>query len=176
MNKSSNNSLPYGKQTITSEDINEVIKVLNSAYLTQGPKLAEFESAISKKLLVDHAIAVNSATSALHIACLLEPDGTNGALVTVKVFGRDELHAPAPLRPDPAASRLPFTVQALFPDGSRAEERVLRDMSAAHFLQQVASRRGLVSTGWVIQHEGKWKERKCVAAKAGARREAEGES
>ena len=70
MNKTSYNFLPYGKQTITSEDINEVTKVLNSAYLTQGPKVAEFESAVSKKLLVDHAIAVNSATSALHIACL----------------------------------------------------------------------------------------------------------
>ena len=62
--------LPYGRQTITEADIAAVTDVLRSPYLTQGPAVPAFESAVAKKIGCDYAIAVNSATSALHIACL----------------------------------------------------------------------------------------------------------
>tara|TARA_A100001011_G_C14315393_1_gene847721 strand:- start:853 stop:2049 length:1197 start_codon:yes stop_codon:yes gene_type:complete len=62
--------IPYGRQTILEDDIEEVIKVLRSSYLTQGPVVNEFEEKLSKKLEVPYAVTLNSATSALHIACL----------------------------------------------------------------------------------------------------------
>jgi len=62
--------IPYGKQDITEADINSVLKVLQSDFLTQGPQVPLFEKAISKYCCVDFSVAVNSATSALHIACM----------------------------------------------------------------------------------------------------------
>ena len=62
--------IPYGKQNITQEDIDSVVEVLKSDFLTQGPKVPLFESIVSKKVGVEFAVAVNSATSALHIACM----------------------------------------------------------------------------------------------------------
>lgn len=62
--------IPYGRQHISQEDVEAVIEVLQSDYLTQGPKVPEFESAVARYCGVQHALAVNSATSALHIACL----------------------------------------------------------------------------------------------------------
>lgn len=62
--------IPYGKQEITQQDIDGVIEVLKSDFLTQGPKVPEFEQALIKHTGANYALAVNSATSALHIACL----------------------------------------------------------------------------------------------------------
>lgn len=62
--------IPYGRQHISQEDIDAVIEVLQSDYLTQGPKVPAFENAVANYCGVKHALAVNSATSALHIACL----------------------------------------------------------------------------------------------------------
>jgi UDP-4-amino-4,6-dideoxy-N-acetyl-beta-L-altrosamine transaminase len=62
--------IPYGRQNVTDEDINEVVAVLKSDYLTQGPKLPEFETKFAQAIGVDYAFAVNSATSALHLACV----------------------------------------------------------------------------------------------------------
>ncbi len=62
--------IPYGRQEITQEDIDSVVDVLRSDYLTQGPKVPEFEKSIQDYCGVAHALAVNSATSALHLACL----------------------------------------------------------------------------------------------------------
>ncbi|HEX4500177.1 MAG TPA: UDP-4-amino-4,6-dideoxy-N-acetyl-beta-L-altrosamine transaminase [Scandinavium sp.] len=62
--------IPYGRQDISEEDINAVVEVLKSDFLTQGPCVPQFEQAIADYVGVQHAIAVNSATSALHIACL----------------------------------------------------------------------------------------------------------
>lgn len=61
--------IPYGKHHITDDDIDEVVKVLKSDFITQGPKIPEFEEMIKKYTGAKYAIAVNSATSALHIAC-----------------------------------------------------------------------------------------------------------
>ena len=62
--------IPYGRQDISDADIEAVIDVLRSDFLTQGPAVPAFEHAIAEYCGVRHAIAVNSATSALHIACL----------------------------------------------------------------------------------------------------------
>ena len=62
--------IPYSCQEITEEDINSVIAVLRSEYLTQGPSIGAFEAAFTKLHAVKHAIAVSNATAGLHIACL----------------------------------------------------------------------------------------------------------
>lgn len=62
--------IPYGRQEITDDDISEVNKVLRSDFLTQGPIVPKFERAVADYCNSLHAVAVNSATSALHIACL----------------------------------------------------------------------------------------------------------
>ncbi len=62
--------IPYGKQEITKHDIESVVSVLKSDFLTQGPLVPQFEQAITQFCGSKYAIAVNSATSALHIACL----------------------------------------------------------------------------------------------------------
>ena len=62
--------IPYSKQTITRQDIKEVVDVLKSEMLTQGPRVSILEKKISKRINSKYAICVNSATSALHIACL----------------------------------------------------------------------------------------------------------
>jgi UDP-4-amino-4,6-dideoxy-N-acetyl-beta-L-altrosamine transaminase len=62
--------IPYGRQDISEEDIQAVVDILRSDYLTQGPAVPAFEKAVSEYCNARHAVAVNSATSALHIACL----------------------------------------------------------------------------------------------------------
>ena len=62
--------IPYGRQHISEEDIQAVVDVLRSDFLTQGPAVPQFESALAEYCGAKHAFAVNSATSALHIACL----------------------------------------------------------------------------------------------------------
>lgn len=62
--------IPYGRQSISESDIEAVVKVLRSDYLTQGPKVPEFEQSIKEACEAKYAVAVNSATSGLHIACL----------------------------------------------------------------------------------------------------------
>ncbi|WP_409306250.1 UDP-4-amino-4,6-dideoxy-N-acetyl-beta-L-altrosamine transaminase [Pectobacterium sp. B1J-3] len=62
--------IPYGRQDINQADIDEVISVLKSDFLTQGPYVPAFEKRVADYCEVKHALAVNSATSALHIACL----------------------------------------------------------------------------------------------------------
>jgi UDP-4-amino-4,6-dideoxy-N-acetyl-beta-L-altrosamine transaminase len=62
--------IPYGKQNITQNDIDAVVEVLQSDFLTQGPKVPLFEKMIADYTGADFGVAVNSATSALHIACL----------------------------------------------------------------------------------------------------------
>src|SRR5690606_23429919 len=62
--------IPYGRQDITQADIDAVVEVLRSDFLTQGPMVPRFEQIVAKHVGAKHALAVNSATSALHIACL----------------------------------------------------------------------------------------------------------
>lgn len=62
--------IPYGRQDVTEADIAAVVQVLRSDYLTQGPVVPRFERAIADYCGAHHAVAANSATSALHIACM----------------------------------------------------------------------------------------------------------
>ena len=62
--------ISYSKQVIDSKEIRAVSKVLKSEYLTQGPLVKKFEEKISNYCNSKYAIAVNSATSGLHIACM----------------------------------------------------------------------------------------------------------
>jgi UDP-4-amino-4,6-dideoxy-N-acetyl-beta-L-altrosamine transaminase len=71
--------IPYGKQYISKEDLEAVSETLQSDFLTQGPKIAEFEKGFGKYIGSKHAIAVNNGTSALHLAAeaLGVKEGTN---------------------------------------------------------------------------------------------------
>lgn len=62
--------IPYGRQDIAKADIDAVVEVLQSDFLTQGPMAPRFEQGVASHVGAVHALAVNSATSALHIACL----------------------------------------------------------------------------------------------------------
>lgn len=64
------NTIPYGRQDISQADVDAVMEVLRSDFLTQGPQVPMFEDALAQYCGVAHAVAVNSATSALHIACM----------------------------------------------------------------------------------------------------------
>ena len=77
--------IPYGRQTISEEDIQAVVDVLRSDYLTQGPTVPAFEKAAANYCQAEHAIAVNSATSALHIACLALGVGRNDVVWTTPI-------------------------------------------------------------------------------------------
>ena len=63
-------NIPYGKQNITDEDIHAVVDALKSDYLTQGPKILEFETAFSKYIGAEYAVSVSNGTAALHLCAL----------------------------------------------------------------------------------------------------------
>ena len=63
-------TIPYGYHWIDKEDIREVVKVLKSGPIVQGPKIKEFEDALCRYTGARYAVAVSSGTAALHIACL----------------------------------------------------------------------------------------------------------
>lgn len=62
--------IPYGRQSVTKSDIDSVVSVLKSDYITQGPVVPEFEKKVGQYVDSNYVVATNSATSALHIACL----------------------------------------------------------------------------------------------------------
>ena len=74
--------IPYGRQNINDEDIQSVVEVLRSDWLTQGPAVKRFELAMAAYCGAKYAVAVNSATSALHIACLASGLGEGDTLWT----------------------------------------------------------------------------------------------
>ncbi|MBV5330521.1 MAG: UDP-4-amino-4,6-dideoxy-N-acetyl-beta-L-altrosamine transaminase [Chlorobium sp.] len=79
------NYIPYGRQDINRADIDAVIEVLRSDLLTQGPKVPAFEECVANYCGAQHAIAVNSATSALHIACLALGVGKGDSVWTTPI-------------------------------------------------------------------------------------------
>ena len=81
----SNNRIPYGRQDINEDDIAAVVAALQSDFLTQGPEVPRFEQAVARYCGAAHAVAVNSATSALHIACLALGLGPGDQLWTTPV-------------------------------------------------------------------------------------------
>lgn len=77
--------IPYGRQDISEADIQAVVDVLRSDFLTQGPVFPAFENAVADYCGAEHAVAVNSATSALHIACLALGVGKGDSVWTTPV-------------------------------------------------------------------------------------------
>lgn len=75
--------IPYGRQDISQADIDAVVAVLQSDFLTQGPMVPCFEQAVALRCGAKHAVAVNSATSALHLACRALDLGPGDRLWTV---------------------------------------------------------------------------------------------
>ena len=82
MEELNNTCIPYGRQTISDKDIQAVIDVLRSDWLTQGPLIEQFEKAVADYCGAKYAVAVNSATSALHIACIVAGLGSGDILWT----------------------------------------------------------------------------------------------
>ena len=62
--------IPYGRQNISESDIDQIVQVLRSDFLTQGPVVPRFEESVARYCSAKYAVATNSATSALHVACL----------------------------------------------------------------------------------------------------------
>jgi UDP-4-amino-4,6-dideoxy-N-acetyl-beta-L-altrosamine transaminase len=77
--------IPYGRQNISENDIQAVVDVLHSEFLTQGPVVPAFEKAVADYCGVGYAVAVNSATSALHIACIALGVGVGDSVWTTPV-------------------------------------------------------------------------------------------
>lgn len=77
--------IPYGRQDITQGDIDTVVAVLQSDFLTQGPTVPKFEQTVANYCGTRHALAVNSATSALHIACMALGLGPGDLLWTTPI-------------------------------------------------------------------------------------------
>ena len=74
--------IPYGRQSISDGDIQEVVDALRSNWLTTGPKVDEFENAFAERLGAKHAVAVNNATAALHLAMLVADIGHGDRVFT----------------------------------------------------------------------------------------------
>ena len=77
-----NQFIPYGRQDISQQDIDAVVEVLRSDWITQGPAIPRFEQAVADYCGVNYAVAVTSATAALHIACLAADLGSGDILWT----------------------------------------------------------------------------------------------
>ncbi|MFK5893415.1 MAG: UDP-4-amino-4,6-dideoxy-N-acetyl-beta-L-altrosamine transaminase [Pseudomonadota bacterium] len=74
--------IPYGKHYLDDDDIQSVVNVLKDGFLTQGPKVAEFEKVLADKVGVKYAVAVSSGTAALHLACLAAEIGKGSVVYT----------------------------------------------------------------------------------------------
>ena len=80
------NFIPYGKQTISEDDINSVIEVLKSNFLTTGPKVKEFEEKIATYCDAKYCVAVSNGTAALHLASLVLLEKDDKVLTTPNSF------------------------------------------------------------------------------------------
>lgn len=74
--------IPYGKQTIEQDDIQAVVDVLQSDFLTTGPKIAEFEQTVDDYVGAKYAVAISNGTSALHAACFAAGIGPGDEVIT----------------------------------------------------------------------------------------------
>ena len=74
--------IPYGRQTLEEDDIQAVVDVLKSDYLTTGPKIKEFEQKVADYVGVKYAVAVSNGTAALHAACFAAGIGEGDEVIT----------------------------------------------------------------------------------------------
>lgn len=77
--------IPYGRQTIEEDDIQAVIEVLKSDYLTTGPKIAEFEKMVADYVGAKYAVAISNGTAALHAACFAAGIGAGDEVITTSL-------------------------------------------------------------------------------------------
>lgn len=77
--------IPYGKQNITEEDIQEVVRVLNSDYLTQGPEIKRFEDLFASYVGAEYAVAVSNGTAALHLCAMAMNVGSGQKIITTPI-------------------------------------------------------------------------------------------
>ena len=77
--------IPYGRQDVSKEDVKSVNEVLFSDYLTQGPKVSEFESKFAEYVGSKYAVAVSSATAALHISAKAIGLQSNQRVITTPI-------------------------------------------------------------------------------------------
>lgn len=77
--------IPYGRQNITDDDVNEVVKTLKSDFLTQGPAIKEFEENFAEYIGVKYAIAVSNGTAALHLSALALNIGKGDKVITTPI-------------------------------------------------------------------------------------------
>ena len=77
--------IPYGRQTIEEDDIQAVVDVLRSDYLTTGPKIAEFEKMMADYVGAKYAVAIANDTAALHAACYVAGIGAGDEVITTPI-------------------------------------------------------------------------------------------
>jgi dTDP-4-amino-4,6-dideoxygalactose transaminase len=78
-------NIPYGKQNITESDIDAVVKALKNPYLTQGPKIKEFEEAFAMYVDAKYAVAVSNGTAALHLCAMALNVDNNTRVITTPI-------------------------------------------------------------------------------------------
>lgn len=164
--------LPYGRQTVTEEDIAAVVAVLRSDHLTQGPVVAEFERRFAARVGARHAVAVNSATAALHLALRVSGVGAGQRVLTSPITFLASANAAAYVGAtpdfvdiDPITRTLsPVAVKAAWRDDVRAVVAVDYAGQSADLpaLSRVARDSGAVliddashAVGGAFQHEGR---------------------
>ena len=81
--------IPYGRQTIEEDDIQAVVDVLRSDYLTTGPKIAEFEKMVADYVGAKYAVAISNGTSALHAACFAAGIQPGDEVITTPTYNID---------------------------------------------------------------------------------------
>ena len=77
--------LPYGHQWIDSEDITSVVEVLKSDWITQGPRVEEFERTVAKYCGANYAVAISNGTAALHAACAVAGISESDEVITTPI-------------------------------------------------------------------------------------------
>src|SRR5690606_8337312 len=86
-------NIPYGRQQIDRDDIDAVVKTLQSDFLTQGPRIEEFENAFAEYIGVKYAVAVSNATAGLHIANVALEVKTGDRVITTPITCAATAHA-----------------------------------------------------------------------------------
>jgi len=95
------NYLPYGHQYIDEEDIKEVVKVLKGDWITQGPKVNEFEEALADYVGAKYAVVLNSGTAALHAAYFVAGIDKGNEIITSPITFLSTANAALFLRAHP---------------------------------------------------------------------------
>lgn len=112
--------IPYGRQDINQADIDAVVAVLRADFLTQGPAVPAFENAVANYCDAQNAVAVNSATSALHIACLALGVGITSVAMGASIIEKHFTLHRSGGGPDDSFSLAPLELAALCKDSKTA--------------------------------------------------------